>query len=211
MDDFQDVYAAKAVVTENLDKISRRTCKCVEHFVVFSSVIGTYGHELQSDYGYANVRSDRICEARAKMGYHALALQLGVIADVGYVADKVFHGREVAVGYNQYYKPQKFACVLETLEQLLFLRKPVCSSFIPNVTAAEEVKTKVSLLQRVLEIISTDVPASDLDLSVKLKDFGLDSLSAALIRQILQREYNMSQSIGNIGDISLSDLMQLDE
>ena len=49
--------------------------------------------------------------------------------------------------------------------------------------------------------------AGELDLSVKLKDLGIDSLSSSMIRQILQREYKVSRNVAKVEDLTLFDII----
>ena len=208
---FRKAYSPKAIITRNLDIISRNVCKNLEYFVVFTSTCGAFGSEFQSNYGYANVEADRICETRANEGHPALALQLGVVADTGYVADKLFPGRTIASDFNQCYEPQRIASVLVTLEKLLLLRIPACSSFIPRLKCSKKAKKEDDLLSRVLKIIGVAEQSGDLDLASKLKDYGLDSLSSTIIRQVLQREYKTITQAGKIGDMRLLDLVSIEQ
>ena len=208
--DFQDVHSPKAAITKTLDRLTRKHCKNVEYFVVFSSIVGRFGMEFQSNYGYANVVADRICERRAKRGHHALAFQIGVVSDVGYVADKLFKGKLISPDFNPCSKPQTISSVLNTLEKALLLDLTVCSSVIPYLASFGKSRTKVSLLHRVLKIMGLEGQEIQFDTSVKLKTLGLDSLSSSMIRQIIQREYKTAKNIRNVSELSLSDLVAIE-
>ena len=166
--------------------------------------------EYQSNYGYANVEVDRICEKRAKLGYHALAMQLGVVSQVGYVAETLFKGKAVAADFNRCYAPQTIGSVLETLELLVLSGRPTCSTYIPRLTDVGKAQARSSLVQRVLSIMGVHERIGQLDPSTKLKDLGLDSLSTSMVRQILHKEYNRLRKSGKTGDLSISDLMEID-
>ena len=43
----------------------------------------------QTNYGYANSASDRLCEERAALGLPALSIQWGVIGHVGFVEESM--------------------------------------------------------------------------------------------------------------------------
>ena len=203
------MYAPKATVTKNFDKLSRKFCKNVEYFVVFSSTVGCYGGELQSNYGYANVVADKLCEKRVEMGFHALTLRLGVVSDVGYVADKLFKGRDVSPDFNQFCKPQSITSVLETLEQVLLLGKRTISCFVPHRISTDEGGKGASLVDRVLKIMGAGGEKIH-DEAVKLKELGIDSLSSSMIRQILQRDYKTKKNVSEISNLSVRDIMEIE-
>ena len=49
-----EVAAPKVQLTENLDKLSRKYCPKLVHFVVFSSAVCGRGNAGQTNYGLAN-------------------------------------------------------------------------------------------------------------------------------------------------------------
>ncbi|KAH9365912.1 hypothetical protein HPB48_007753 [Haemaphysalis longicornis] len=83
VDDFRTVFNPKAQGTLWLDKLSRELCPALDHFVVFSSVTTNRGNVGQTNYGYANSIVERICERREANGLPGLAIQWGVVGDVG--------------------------------------------------------------------------------------------------------------------------------
>jgi fatty acid synthase len=70
-----------------LDKLTRISCPDLDYFVLFSSVSCGKGFRSQSNYGYANSVTERICEMRRRDGLHGLAIQWGPIGDVGLLAE----------------------------------------------------------------------------------------------------------------------------
>lgn len=86
VESFEQCLATKSTATKCLDEVSRRHCRNLHHFVVFSSVSCGLGNAGQSNYGMANSVMERIMEERAKEGLPAKAIQWGAIGDVGLVA-----------------------------------------------------------------------------------------------------------------------------
>jgi len=66
--------------------------------VVFSSVSCGRGNAGQTNYGMSNSVMERICEARVRDGLPGLAVQWGIVGDVGLVADMLEENVEVVIG-----------------------------------------------------------------------------------------------------------------
>jgi len=71
---FTAVTAPKIAGTFNLDKVSRRLCPQLDHFVAFSSVTSGRGWNGQVPYGLGNSAMERICEARKADGLPAVSI-----------------------------------------------------------------------------------------------------------------------------------------
>lgn len=80
---FEAVAVPKREATRLLDQVSRKLCPNLEYFVVFSTLSCGYGNPAQTNYGFANSCCERICEVRKEQGLPALAIQWGVVGDVG--------------------------------------------------------------------------------------------------------------------------------
>lgn len=87
--------------------------------MVFSSVVCGRGNAEQTNYGMANSIMERICEKRRAENLPALAIQWGVIGDVGYVADLAEDNFTFSIGLKSYY------CVLK-IKELTFLKILYC-------------------------------------------------------------------------------------
>jgi len=72
---FAESFQSKARATQTLDKLSRKICPKLRHFVVFSSVSCSRGNAGQTNYGMANSIMERICEERVEEGLPGLAIQ----------------------------------------------------------------------------------------------------------------------------------------
>jgi fatty acid synthase, animal type len=84
---FKKVINAKSVQAEIFDELTRKITPKLDFFVGFSSASCGRGIAGQSNYAYTNSIMERICERRRYDGHHGLAVQWGMIGDVGVVAE----------------------------------------------------------------------------------------------------------------------------
>ena len=96
--DFAISIAPKAEATRHLDRVSRKLCPKLQHFVIFSSVSCGRGLTGETNYGMGNSVVERICELRHKEGLPALAVQWGAVGDVGLVAEMQEDHQELVIG-----------------------------------------------------------------------------------------------------------------
>lgn len=80
---FDDVFRAKIVSGQNMDTVTRKHCRELDHFVVFSSIACGRGNVGQSNYGMANSALEKLCEKRQRENLPGLAIQWGPIGEVG--------------------------------------------------------------------------------------------------------------------------------
>jgi len=73
-------------------------CPYLRHFVVFSSVTFGRGYAGQTNYGMNNSIMECICEARVRVGLPGLAVQWGVLGDVGLLEKKEEEQPELQIG-----------------------------------------------------------------------------------------------------------------
>lgn len=90
--DFKEVFDPKLISVQNIDKVTRRLCPNLEHFVVFSSITSGLGNPGQTNYGMANSAIERLCEKRKWDNLPALAIQYGPIGEVGALENVEIHG-----------------------------------------------------------------------------------------------------------------------
>ena len=84
---FTQVAASKIQPTIFLDRVSRQECPSLDHFVCFSSASCGRGNAGQTAYNYGNAVMEEVCRVRVRDGLHGLAIQWGVIGDVGVIAE----------------------------------------------------------------------------------------------------------------------------
>jgi len=124
---FSESFQSKARATQMLDKLSRKICLNLRHFVVFSSVSCGRGNAGQTNYGMANSIMERICEKRVEEGLPGLAIQWGAVGDVGLVADMQEEDKELIIGGTL---QQKISCCLDELDKFLLQNRPIVSSMV---------------------------------------------------------------------------------
>lgn len=203
---FLDVNKPKYDGTINLDKVTRRTCPDLSHFVAFSSVSCGRGNAGQSNYGYANSAMERVCEKRRHDGLPGLAVQWGAIGDVGVVLETM-GGNDAVISDT---RPQRIASCLEVLDRFLCQRRPVMSSFVlaERVAVKSEAGSQRNLVDAVAHILGVrDVNSLNADAS--LADLGLDSLMGVEVRQTLERDYDIVMAMREIRQVTINKLREL--
>ena len=204
---FQEVAAPKATVTQILDELTRQHCPNMDYFVVFSSAASGRGNAEQTNYGWANSVMERICEDRVASGLHGLAVQWGVLGQVGIVAEKLLKDMDEnseLLGTL----PQNVESCLEVLDAALQQNNPVSSSII----VAEKGKKggdKAGLLTRMQKIFGIK-DLESLNPDKKLSELGMDSLVAVELKQTLEREYDMTVTKELLLGLTLGDLKSID-
>ena len=86
--DFHTVLASKILGTWNLHYASLDLKKPLTFFILLSSISGVIGQKGQANYSAANVFLDAFSSYRLSQGLPAHSINLGVIEDVGYVAEQ---------------------------------------------------------------------------------------------------------------------------
>ncbi|KAI0181289.1 hypothetical protein GGR52DRAFT_583703 [Hypoxylon sp. FL1284] len=89
LDDFRMAIHAKVEGTKNLHQASEETQKQpLQFFTMLSSIAGIIGNKGQSNYAAANAFLDAFASYRQSLGLRAHSIDLGVIEDIGYVAEQ---------------------------------------------------------------------------------------------------------------------------
>jgi len=143
---FAEPFLSKARATQTLDKLSRKICLNLRHFIVFSSVFCGRGNAGQTNYGMANSIMERICEKRVKEGLPGLAIQWGAVNEVGFVADMQENNKELIIGGTL---QQKISCCLDELDKFLLQSRPIVSSMV-----VAEKKTRSSGFSNLIETVA---------------------------------------------------------
>lgn len=199
---FQQVAAAKVRGTQFLDKASRST-QC-QWFVVFSSVSCGRGNAGQTSYGYANSAMERLIEQRNSIGLPGLAVQWGAVGDVGVVIDTMKGDNDTAVGGTM---PQRISSCLQVLDSYLSERG-VVSSIVLQEKSASRANESASLVDTVANILGLK-DASKVEQTMSLADLGLDSLMNVELKQILERDFNMTLDSNEIRSLTFKSLGEL--
>ncbi|ESO84944.1 hypothetical protein LOTGIDRAFT_235996 [Lottia gigantea] len=208
LENFQKVCEPKVKGTSNLDKVTREMCKdSLDWFVVFSSVSCGRGNPGQANYGFANSFMERICEARKQDGLPGLAIQWGAIGDVGVVLETMGSNDTVVGGTL----PQRITSCLAILDEFLNQSHPVMSSFVlaeRTSGSKDGDSSRPDLVQSVANILGVkDVSSINADTS--LADLGLDSLMGVEVKQTLERDFELSLSMREIRQLSISKLRDI--
>ncbi|XP_076649208.1 fatty acid synthase-like [Halictus rubicundus] len=225
--DFAKVAAPKVSVTKCLDAVSRELCPLLDYFVVFSSITCGRGNTGQTNYGLANSVMERIIEQRQASGLPGLAIQWGAVGDVGVLigklillfqtlaAYKIVRARGESYGRGNDLKvrgtiPQRIGSCLETVDVFLQQPDPVLASMcVADQRKSQERTKKISIVQVIANILGIK-KLENINYSVTLADFGMDSLMATDIKETLQRSYDVVLSTQEIRNLTFEKLKSFD-
>lgn len=197
---FQRVCETKSESFKNLDQLSRQLCPHLDYFVGFSSIVSSFGNVGQTNYGYSNSVIDRVCELRKADGLPALAIQWGVIGDVGVVADTMSSSEDFSL---LFFAPQRMPSCLQALDRFLQSSDTICTSFVKVEKKAETKSSdKIDLLQRIGHILAVG-DLSQMDGNTKLLKLGMDSLMIVEVKQIVEQHSDSVFSNQQIRELSL--------
>ncbi|CAG2220061.1 FASN [Mytilus edulis] len=204
-DAFDAVCRPKVIGTLHLDKITRKSCKdCLDWFVVFSSIASGRGNAGQTNYGFANSVMERICEDRKENGFPALAIQWGLIGDVGIFLENKGTNESVVGGTL----PQRMKSCLNVLDQFMNLDCPVVSSCVISEkrtkTSADGV-LKTSVIEAVCHILGIKDPSA-IKPETDLVALGFDSLMDVEVQQTLERDFEIALSMKEIRHLTFAKL-----
>ncbi|KAH8037320.1 hypothetical protein HPB51_009875 [Rhipicephalus microplus] len=203
---YEAVCSAKILGTQRLDEVSRALCPELDHFVVFSSLVCGRGNAGQTNYGYANSAMERVCERRVADGLPGLAIQWGAIGDVGVVHDVM--GNDVVIGGSV---AQRITSCMEVMDCFLSQKHPVVSSFVKDdPSSRSDPKNKQDLLLSAAHILGIKDPSS-LNPNISLGELGIDSLMSVELRQLLERDYDLTLSMQEIRQLTVSRLRDISE
>ncbi|CAL1290423.1 unnamed protein product [Larinioides sclopetarius] len=197
---FQEVCDPKAVATKNLDELSRKLCPSLDHFICFSSVSSGRGNAGQTNYGFANFLMERICEMRKREGLPGLAIQWGVIGEVGLVHRQM--GEDALIAG---FAAQSLHSCLETLDAFCQQEFPVVTSYVSSqqVNAPEGEFTSQIAKSLGIDTLLLEGP------SKTLENVGLDSFAKAEVKHIIDVYTDMNISYEQMQDITLEDVRKL--
>ncbi|CAG2102324.1 unnamed protein product, partial [Medioppia subpectinata] len=170
---FAESADTKGRVFENLDQLTRRLLDYkVDYFVVFSSISCGKGFAGYSNYAYGNSVCERLCERRRADGLHGLAVQYGLIGDVG-----AYEGRQEYESATLCRKQRVHSC-FNVLEKLLATEYPIVASqlYDEDRSAILTVNTGTRLMGELWSVLGVD-PCNTPD-DITIGEIGIESLFA---------------------------------
>ncbi|KAI9658404.1 MAG: Type I Iterative PKS [Bathelium mastoideum] len=87
-DDFSAATVAKVQGTRNLHQAAKEQEQPLDFFTMLSSLSGLVGQKAQANYAAANAFLDSFAHYRRALGLPGLSIDLGIIEDVGYIAER---------------------------------------------------------------------------------------------------------------------------
>ncbi len=204
---FAECMAPKALATQHLDELSRKMCRDLRYFVVFSSISSGLGNAGQSNYGMANAVMERIIEQRYRDGLPAKAIQLGAIGDVGLFYDLFLKKTtnpsifEMPGGVL----PQSITSLLYSLDILIHSPDPIVNSMVMSEKNLEST-SKVGLIEKLRS--KYGIPANTPP-TVTLIELGVDSFSFLEIQQEIERETGIQIELEGLKTMTLQNITEL--
>ncbi|XP_063987869.1 fatty acid synthase-like [Diachasmimorpha longicaudata] len=200
---FVEPFKAKAWSTKIFDKLSRKMCPKLRHFVVFSSVTCGRGNPGLANYGMSNAIMETICEKRVSEGFPGLAIQWGAIGDVGIVVDMQNNDEYVTMrGTLQ----QGIASCLHELDGFLNQDNPIVASMVVTENQSGYSRS-LNIVDTVLNIMGLK-DLKSVCLHTSLAELGMDSMMAMEIKQTLEHEFEIFLTAQNIRDLTFAKLIE---
>ncbi|KAI3330539.1 KR domain-containing protein [Ustulina deusta] len=88
IDEYHATLQSKVKGTWNLHQVSLEQDHTLDFFTLLSSISGLYGSPGQANYAAANAFLDAFASFRRGAGLPAVSINLGVVANVGYLSDR---------------------------------------------------------------------------------------------------------------------------
>ncbi|KAF8774577.1 Fatty acid synthase like protein [Argiope bruennichi] len=202
-EDYQEVCGPKSDATKFLDELTRKLCPDIDYFVCFSSISGGRGNAGQTNYAYANSVMERVCEERKKDGLHGLAIQWGIIGDVGVVHRHM--GEDAMIAGVM---AQSLRSCLQTLDIFCQQDCPVVTSYV----AAEQSRktVQVNAIQQILKILGVE-DVSQINVTRSLGEIGIDSMVGVEIKQMIESYSDVAVSMQEIQEMKFDDIKAIFE
>lgn len=198
---FEESLKSKVDSTKHLSELSQILCPDLKHFVTFSSVACGRGNAGQTNYGLSNSIMERIVENRVERGLPGKSIQWGAIGDVGLLAKLQASDANLEIDGTL---PQDLRSCLDVLDTLLTSSESTVSSMVVGDKQAT-VSSKGNIIDTILRIMALR-DRNLLSMHVTLARLGIDSLMSVEIRQILERDYNITISSQELRSLSLKQL-----
>ncbi|KAF5286044.1 hypothetical protein FQA39_LY16448 [Lamprigera yunnana] len=196
-ENFKQVLLPKMAITENLDIFSRKLCPQLRKFVTFSSIVSGRGNAGQTNYGMGNSVMERMCEKRRSEGIPALAIQWGIIGDVGIVVEKLVTDKR----YFGVLEQGLISC-LNTMDEFLTQEQTIVSSSVLDDSNTNTSATTSDLMTQITDILGV-TNSKNVSMHSTLADLGLDSTSSVELRRLLRVDYNIDVTTKDLRNMTL--------
>ena len=201
---FENALVPKAQVSYFMDQVTREICPTLDYFVCFSSLSSGRGNPGQGYYNYGNSIMESICYNRVSQGLHGLAIQWGVIGDVGEVSEKAGGNGMVLLGCTS----QRIPSCLYHLDMFL---QSVNTPVVGSCVLANDSNSDVKETQDVLKLLSRVLGMKNIQAvepTATLAALGIDSLMAVEIQQIIERNKGVQLPLKTIREMSIKEFIE---
>ncbi|KAH7950273.1 hypothetical protein HPB49_021684 [Dermacentor silvarum] len=138
--------------------------------------------------------------------FSGLAIQWGVVGDVGVVHDIL--GAGVVAGV---FAAQRIASCMALMDSFLSQKHPVVSSFVKDDSlSVGDSKDKRELVRSAAHILGIKDPSS-LSSNITLGELGIDSLMSVELRQLLERDYDLALSMQEVRQLTIGRLREISD
>ncbi|CAG2106773.1 unnamed protein product, partial [Medioppia subpectinata] len=191
-DRFDQTVAPKHRALANLDQLTRQLDYHLDYFVFYSSQATGKGLSGLANYGYGNSVCERLCERRRADGLHALAVQYGLVGDVG-----------AGLGYDYIdlvsaCRKQSVRSACDVLDTMLAIDNPVLTSqvFNDNRTVQSTGKAGSRLVAELWTVMGVDPNTTPSETT--LGEIGLESMFAIQLQQEFKESLELNATFGQI-------------
>ncbi|EMR67746.1 putative polyketide synthase protein [Eutypa lata UCREL1] len=210
---FRDASAPIAGVIQGSMVLCDQQDASLDFFTLLSSVSGLCGNKGQANYAAANAFLDAFASSRRSLGLSACSVDLGVIADVGYMAerdylksrydDAVWHVIDERLlrkifGFSILQQQQPAPVNIQSASQMITgLRvaksKQAIAAIRVMIRSKAENKATLDMTSHMLnDYLMRSLRLSDpLDFARPLSAYGIDSLAAVEFRKFLKVELHV--------------------
>ncbi len=210
----------KQTLTDNLDATTRawqkKTGRKLQCFVVFSSVSSLFGNAGQTNYAWGNATMETTCNSRAADSLPSLAVQLGALDHVGFIAEKDAKERARMKSLQKRFEPQPIDTTLESMDWLLAracdLKVSVAAVYLPTQKGQNGTKAegkKLSFRAWLLKLLGVQEKEVAGDKNASLSDLGVDSLQAVEIRNRLGAQHGVTKKSEQVSAMKLAEVWDL--
>ena len=213
-DQWMDCVKVKANIALNVHEWTAKSNKdCI--FICFSSVCSKMGNHAQSNYAFGNNYMETLCEYRKSIGLPALAIQVGVISNFGFVSRVLAKSKNNLSVLN--YASMKLEEFLAITEKLLLHSQnhdncPAVVSIFSLPEKENEVEEEIehtSVIGVVAEVLHLDLLSYPPTTS--LTQLGIDSLQSVELQSKLSRLLGRMFPLQKLNQLTIEGLHELEQ